>query len=162
MLRSEGHFAVLYSQPGLTNFSVARKLGLCFLQEMKSFNEQQTLDAFGIDSRWRYVLNVDDQDAYLSRRSFVELRWQMAAKDPDMVIMCTIFEGISQSAIKKTQFIGIRLIQNEIVIQYPLWQKSYTFSQLENVSLEVVKDTNGETSPLVILIFNADRIIRAF
>ena len=86
----------------------------------------------------------------------------MAAKDPDMVMMCTIFEGISQSAIKKTQFIGIRLIQNEIVIQYPLWQKSYTFSQLENVSLEVVKDTNGETSPLVILIFNADRIIRAF
>ncbi len=101
LLRSEDQFAMLYGKTGRPNFSVARMLGLCLLQELNSMSDQQALDAFGFDIRWRYALDVDDDDAYLSRRSLVEFRRRLAIKDPDMETVRTIFEGISKSAIKK-------------------------------------------------------------
>ncbi len=101
LLKSEDDFALLYGTTGRPNFSVARMLCLCFLQEFYNFSDQQALDAFGFDIRWRYALDVGDEDAYLSRRSLVEFRRRLAAKDPSMKIVRTIFEKISKTAIKK-------------------------------------------------------------
>jgi hypothetical protein len=101
LIKSEDQFAMLYGKTGRPNFSVARMLGLCLLQELNSLSDQQALDAFGFDIRWRYALDVDDQDAYLSRRSLVEFRRRLAIKDPDMETVRSIFEGISKTAIKK-------------------------------------------------------------
>jgi hypothetical protein len=101
LLKSEDQFAMLYGQTGRPNFSVARMLGLCLLQELNNLADQQALDAFGFDIRWRYALDVSDEDAYLSRRSLVEFRRRLAAKDPNMASVRTIFESISKSAIRK-------------------------------------------------------------
>ena len=101
LLKSEDQFAMLYGQTGRPNFSVARMLGVCLLQELNSLADQQALDAFGFDIRWRYALDVNDEDAYLSRRSLVEFRRRLAAKDPDMAVVRKIFEGVSKSAIKE-------------------------------------------------------------
>ena len=101
LLRSEDQFAMLYGKTGRPNFSVARMLGLCLLQELNSLSDQQALDAYGFDIRWRYALDVSDDDAYLSRRSLVEFRRRLAVKDPDMATMRTVFKGISKTAIKR-------------------------------------------------------------
>jgi hypothetical protein len=101
LLKSEDKFSMLYGKTGRPNFSVARMLGLCLLQELNSLSDQQALDAYGFDIRWRYALDVNDDDAYLSRRSLVEFRRRLAVKDPQMAIMRSLFEGISKSAIKK-------------------------------------------------------------
>ena len=92
---------MLYGTTGRSNFSVARMLGLCLLQELYNLSDQQALDAFGFDIRWRYALEVSDEDAYLSRRSLVEFRRRLAHKDPHMKIVRTIFEQISKTAINK-------------------------------------------------------------
>jgi hypothetical protein len=41
LLRSEDDFASLYSKTGRPNFSVARILGLCLLQELNNMSDQQ-------------------------------------------------------------------------------------------------------------------------
>jgi len=101
LLQSEDQFAVLYGQTGRPNFSVARVLGLCLLQELNNLNDQQALDAFGFDIRWRYALDVNEPDAYLSRRSLVEFRRRLASHDPDMETVRTIFDTISKAAIER-------------------------------------------------------------
>ena len=40
-------------------------------------------------SRWRYALDVSDEEDYLSRRSLVEFRRRLAAKDPEMKLVRT-------------------------------------------------------------------------
>jgi hypothetical protein len=64
-------------------------------------SDQQALDAFGFDIRWRYALDVKDEDAYLSRRSLVEFRRRLTTIDPNMDIIRAIFDQISKTAIKK-------------------------------------------------------------
>ncbi|MCK5205386.1 MAG: transposase [Desulfobacterales bacterium] len=58
LLKSEGNFSILYGTTGRPNFSVARMLGLCLLQELYNQSDQQALDAFGFDIRWRYALDI--------------------------------------------------------------------------------------------------------
>lgn len=101
LFRCEDKFSVLYGKTGRPNFSVARVLGLCLLQEYNDLSDQQALDAFGFDIRWRYALDASDEHAYLSRRSLVEFRRRLAAKDPEMTLVRGIFEKISGRAIKK-------------------------------------------------------------
>ena len=101
LFRCEDKFSMLYGKTGRPNFSVARVLGLCLLQEYNELSDQQALDAFGFDIRWRYALDADDEHAYLSRRSLVEFRRRLAAKDPEMTLVRGIFEKISNRAIKK-------------------------------------------------------------
>lgn len=84
LLRSEDQYAMLYGKTGWPNFSVARLLGLCLLQEWNSLSNQQALDTFGFDIRWRYALDASDEEDYLSRRSLVEFRRRLVAKDPQM------------------------------------------------------------------------------
>jgi transposase len=101
LLQHEDAFSSLYGTTGRPNFSVARVLGLCFLQELNNMSDQQALDAFGFDIRWRYALDVKDEDAYLSRRSLVEFRRRLTTIDPNMDIIRAIFDQISKTAIKK-------------------------------------------------------------
>lgn len=101
LLKQEDQFAMLYGKTGRPNFSVARILGLCLLQELNNLSDQQALDTFGFDIRWRYALDVNDEDAYLSRRSLVEFRRRLVVIDPEMHFVRTIFDNISKAAIKK-------------------------------------------------------------
>jgi transposase len=70
LIRSEERFSMLYGITGRPNFSVSRMLGLCLLQELNDLSDQQALDTFGFDIRWRYALDMSDEQAYLSSRSF--------------------------------------------------------------------------------------------
>ena len=92
LLRKEDDYAMLYGTTGRPNFSVARLLGLCLLQEWNDLSDQEALDTFSFDVRWRYALDVGDEEDYLSRRSLVEFRRRLAAKDPEAckVIACNI------------------------------------------------------------------------
>jgi hypothetical protein len=83
LFRNEDRYAMLYGATGRPNFSVARLLGLCLLQEWNDLSDQEALDTFSFDVRWRYALDVSDEEDYLSRRSLVEFRRRLAAKDPD-------------------------------------------------------------------------------
>ena len=101
LLKTEDDFAALYGKTGRPNFSVARMLGLCLLQELYNMSDQQALDTFGFDIRWRYALDSDDDDAYLSRRSLVEFRRRLTACDPKMTLVRSVFDNISKAAINK-------------------------------------------------------------
>jgi hypothetical protein len=101
LFRNEDRYAMLYGKTGRPNFSVARMLGLCLLQEFNTFTDQQALDAYSFDIRWRHALDVDDDGDYLSRRSLVEFRRRLAAKDPEMTLVRNVFDNIRDSAIKK-------------------------------------------------------------
>jgi hypothetical protein len=101
LFRKEGDYAKLYGKTGRPNFSVARLLGLCLLQEWNDLSDQEALDTFSFDVRWRYALDISDEEDYLSRRSLVEFRRRLAAKDPEMTLVRTVFDSIRDSAIKK-------------------------------------------------------------
>ena len=101
LLRNEDEYAMLYGKTGRPNFSVARVLGLCLLQEFNKLSDQQALDAFSFDIRWRCALDVSDEEDYLSRRSLVEFRRRLAAKDPEMKLVRHVFDHIRDRAIKK-------------------------------------------------------------
>ena len=59
------------------------------------------LDTFSFDIRWRYALDVNDEEDYLSRRSLVEFRRRLAAKDPEMKLVRGVFDGIRDSALNR-------------------------------------------------------------
>src|SRR5208282_2751727 len=100
LCRKEDDYAMLYGKTGRLNFSVARLLGLCLLQEWNDLSDQQALDTFSFDIRWRYALDISDEEDYLSRRSLVEFRRRLAAKDPEMKLVRTVFDRIRDSALK--------------------------------------------------------------
>jgi len=101
LFKNEDQYAKLYGNTGRPNFSVARMLGLCLLQELNTLSDQQALDTFSFDIRWRYALDINDDEDYLSRRSLVEFRRRLAAKDPEMNLVRNVFDNIRDSAIKK-------------------------------------------------------------
>jgi hypothetical protein len=101
LFRNEDQYAILYCKTGRPNFSVARLVGLSLLQELNSLSDQQALDAYGFDIRWRYALDVSDDEDYLSRRSLVEFRHRLTEKDPDMNLIRGIFDNVRDSAIQK-------------------------------------------------------------
>jgi len=101
LFRNEDRYSMLYGNTGRPNFSVARVLGLCLLQELNNLSDQQALDTFSFDIRWRYALDISDEEDYLSRRSLVEFRRRLAAKDPEMNLVRNVFDNIRDSAIKK-------------------------------------------------------------
>jgi hypothetical protein len=101
LLKCEDQYAMLYGKTGRPNFSVARLLGLCLLQELNNLSDQQALDALGFDIRWRYALDISDEGDYLSRRSLVEFRRRLAEKDPEMNLIRGVFDNIRDTALKK-------------------------------------------------------------
>ena len=84
-------------------FSIARLLGLCPLQESNNMSDQEALDEFSFDIRWRYALDINKDDDYLSRRSLVEFRRRLAAKDPEMKLVRNVFDTIRDSALRKLE-----------------------------------------------------------
>ena len=101
LFRNEDRYAMLYGRTGRPNFSVAHLLGLCLLQEWNDMSDQEALDTFSFDIRWRYALDVSDEEDYLSRRSLVEFRRRLATEDPEMKLVPTLFDSIRDSAIDK-------------------------------------------------------------
>ena len=101
LLKNEDQYALLYGKTGRPNFSVARIMGLCLLQEWNDLSDQEALDAFSFDIRWRYALDVGEEEDYLSRRSLVEFRRRLAAKDPEMKLVRHVFDNVRDSAIRK-------------------------------------------------------------
>src|SRR5208283_555452 len=101
LLKNEDRYAMLYGKTGRPNFSVARLLGLCLLQELNNLSDQQALDTFSFDIRWRYALDVGEEEDYLSRRSLVEFRRRLAAKDPEMKLVRNVFDNVRDSALSK-------------------------------------------------------------
>jgi hypothetical protein len=101
LISCEDKYAMLYGTTGRPNFSVARLLGLCLLQELNTLSDQEALDTFSFDIRWRYALDVSEEEDYLSRRSLVEFRRRLAAKDPEMKLIRNAFDKISNAAIRK-------------------------------------------------------------
>ena len=100
LFRNEDRYAMLYGKTGRPNFSVARVLGLCLLQEYNNLTDQEALDALSFDLRWRYALDVADEEDYFSRRSLVEFRRRLAAKDPEMKLVREVFDNIRDAAVK--------------------------------------------------------------
>lgn len=101
LFKNEDQYAMLYGKTGRPNFSVARMLGLCLLQEFNSLSDQQALDTFSFDIRWRHALDINDDGDYLSRRSLVEFRRRLAAKDPEMKLVRNVFDTVRNRALKK-------------------------------------------------------------
>jgi Transposase DDE domain/Transposase domain (DUF772) len=101
LLESESNFADLYGITGRPNFSVARMLGICFLQELNKMADQEALDALTFDIRWQHALDITAKETYLSRRSLVEFRSRLVAVDPEMKRMRKVFERIGDGAINK-------------------------------------------------------------
>ena len=101
LFRNEDRYAMLYGTTGRPNFSVARLLGLCLLQEWNDLSDQAALDAMSFDIRWRFALDVSDEEDYLSRRSLVEFRRRLTAIDPEMKMIRALFDNIRDSAIEK-------------------------------------------------------------
>ena len=101
LFRKEHEYALLYGTTGRPNFSVARLLGLCLLQEWNDLSDQEALDTFSFDIRWRYALDVDEEVDYLSRRSLVEFRRRLAANDPEMKLVRAVFDTIRDTAIER-------------------------------------------------------------
>lgn len=69
-------------------------------------SDQEALDTFSFDIRWRYALDVSEEEDYLSRRSLVEFRRRLAAKDPAMNLVRTVFDHIRDTAIRKLGLSG--------------------------------------------------------
>jgi len=101
LFRKEDDYADLYGKTGRPNFSVARLLGLCLLQEWNDLSDQEALDTFSFDVRWRYALDVSDEEDSLSRRSLVEFRRRLSVKDPEMKLIRGVFDNVRDSAIQK-------------------------------------------------------------
>jgi len=106
LFRNEDQYAMLYGKTGRPNFSVARLLGLCLLQELNDLSDQQALDTFSFDIRWRYALDISHDEVYLSRRSLVEFRRRLAANDPEMKLVRNVFDHIRDSALQKLGLSG--------------------------------------------------------
>jgi hypothetical protein len=100
LLKNEDDYAGLYGKTGRPNFSVARVLGVCILQEHKNLTDQEALDALSFDLRWRYALEVTEEEDYFSRRSLVEFRRRLVATDPEMKLVREVFDKIRDAAIK--------------------------------------------------------------
>lgn len=99
LLDVEDDFAALYSDgTGRPNWSVARLLGLSVLQEMLSFDDQTALDSLSFDVRWQHALGMEPEDAYLSRRSLVDFRSRLVAKDPEMKSLRRVFDRVGAAA----------------------------------------------------------------
>lgn len=101
LLEVESDFADLYSsQTGRPVWSVARKLGICLLQEMHDLDDQRALDRLSFDIRWQYALGFgEDEDPYLSRRSLCEFRARLLEVDPEMTRIRRLFARIRDEAM---------------------------------------------------------------
>ena len=121
LLEAEEQFSVLYcADNGRPNWSVARMMGLCILQEMHNMDDQTALDSLSFDLRWQHALGLEPEKAYLSRRSLVDFRGRLVSVDPQMKMIRSVFNKIGDAAIEdlkistKEQRIDSTLITSNI------------------------------------------------
>lgn len=101
LLATEGGFSVLYAGGGRPNWSVARLLGVCLLQQVQNLSDQQALDALSFDMRWQHALDVVVEDAYLSRRSLVEFRRRLVQHDAEGLLLRAVFDRICAVGVER-------------------------------------------------------------
>lgn len=152
LFRKEDDYRMLYGTTGRPNFSVARLLGLCLLQEWNDLSDQEALDTFSFDIRWRYALDVTDEGDYLSRRSLVEFRRRLAANDPGMQLIRTVFDGIRDSAITK---LGLstsnqRLDSTHVISNIRLRGRVALFTNTITLFLKSLDDEHSSRVPAAI------------
>jgi|SRR5208283_2831469 len=152
LLKNEDKYALLYGKTGRPNFSVARLLGLCLLQELNDFSDQQGLDEFSFDIRWRYALDVGEEEDYLSRRSLVEFRRRLAAKDPEMKLIRNVFDNVRDSALKKLGLSSAsqRLDSTLIISNIRIRGRLALFSNTLSLFLKSLDETQFSRVPKVI------------
>ena len=111
-------------------------------------NDQEALDEFSFDIRWLYALNISEEDDYLSRRSLIEFRRRLAAKDPEMKLVRNVFDNIRDSAIKKLELAtqDQRLDSTHIISNIRIRGKMALFSDTLDVFL---KSLNGDQLSIV-------------
>lgn len=148
LFRQEDQYAFLYGKTGRPNFSIAHLLGLCLLQESNNMSDQEALDEFSFDIRWRYALDINEDDDYLSRRSLVEFRRRLAAKDPEMKLVRNVFDTIRDSALKKLEVStkDQRLDSTHIISNIRIRGRMSLFSDTLDVFL---KSLNGDQLSLI-------------
>ena len=56
---NQDRHACLYGKTGQPNFSVARLVGVDLIQEWNDLSDQEALDAYSFDIRWRYALESE-------------------------------------------------------------------------------------------------------
>jgi hypothetical protein len=101
LLEAEADYSDLYDeQTGRPNWSVARYLGMCLLQEWSDLTDQEAVDRLAFDVRWQYSLAIVPEDAYISRRSYLEFRARLVAADPEMMRLRHLFERVLDVARK--------------------------------------------------------------
>jgi hypothetical protein len=101
LLGAEERFSELYcSDNGRPNWSTARMLGICLLQEMLKLSDQEALDQLLFDVRWQHALALRPDQAYLSRRSLVDFRSRLVSVDPQMKRVREVFDAVSDGAIE--------------------------------------------------------------
>lgn len=158
LISQEDQYANLYGKTGRPNFSVARLLGLCLLQELNNLSDQQALDEFSFDIRWRYALAVDGGEEYLSRRSLVEFRRRLAAKDPEMTLIRKVFDGIRDSALQKLELSAKeqRLDSTHIISNIRIRGRLVLFTNTLDVFLKSLGDQQFSRVPKVIQEWHAN------
>ncbi len=101
LLACESDFAALYaSEKGRPSWSIARRLGICLLQEMFDLSDQHALDALSFDARWQFALGLEPGESYLSRRSLVDFRSRLVRLDPEMQLLHRLFEHLRDAQIE--------------------------------------------------------------
>jgi len=149
LFRQEDQYAFLYGKTGRPNFSIARLLGLCLLEESNNMSDQEALDEFSFDIRWRYALDINAEDDYLSRRSLVEFRRRLAAKDPEMKLIRNAFDTIRDSALKKLELStkDQRLDSTHIISNIRIRGRMSLFSDTLDVFLKSLADEQMSLVP---------------
>ncbi len=100
LLEAEEEFAILYcADNGRPNWSIARMVGLCILQEMHNMDDQTALDSLSFDVRWQHALGLEPEKAYLSRRSLVDFRSRLVCVDSEMKLLRSVFNKVGDAAI---------------------------------------------------------------
>ena len=85
LLDVEDDFADLYdSNTGRGCWSIARKLGMCILQEWFDLTDQEIVDRLSFDLRFQYALMLRVEEAYLSRQGLSDFRRRLVEADPQM------------------------------------------------------------------------------
>ena len=149
LFRQEDQYAFLYGKTGRPNFSIARLLGLCLLQESNNMSDQEALDEFSFDIRWRYALDINEEDDYLSRRSLVEFRRRLAAKDHEMKLVRNVFDTIRDSALRKLEVStkDQRLDSTHIISNIRIRGRMALFSDTLDVFLKSLTDEQMSIVP---------------
>lgn len=112
LLKEESRFALLYCEDnGRPNWSVARMLGLCLLQEFYGLNDQKALESLSFDIRWQYALGLTAEESYLSRRSLIDFRSRLVAIDSKMDMLRSVFNKVGDAAIND---IGISIAEQRV------------------------------------------------